>query len=170
VASVIRGEARLLLGLEVVEEDAALLGFLTPVLDDNAGAVDDLAGVALTIDLACQIVSLSIHHQKKWQHLASRPSTTYLKRTETSPLAELLAVRDLDERDLVLRAERNNELLVRLLLACLVQDTHVCLTTVEGLGSLAETAGKTVMDESELENALERLKDGHLALAAGGIG
>jgi hypothetical protein len=46
---------RLLLGLEVVEEDAALLGFLTPVLDNDAGAVDDLAGVALTVDLAYPI-------------------------------------------------------------------------------------------------------------------
>ena len=44
---------RLLLGLEVVEQDAALLGLLTPVLDDNARAVDDLAGVALAVDLAC---------------------------------------------------------------------------------------------------------------------
>jgi hypothetical protein len=46
------GEARLLLGLEVVEEDAALLGLLTPVLDDDARAVDDLAGVTLAVDLA----------------------------------------------------------------------------------------------------------------------
>jgi hypothetical protein len=46
------GEARLLLGLEVVEEDAALLGLLTPVLDDDARAVDDLTGVAFAIDLA----------------------------------------------------------------------------------------------------------------------
>lgn len=38
--------------LEVVEEDAALLGLLTPILDDNARAVDDLAGVALAVDLA----------------------------------------------------------------------------------------------------------------------
>ena len=45
--------ARLLLGLEVVEEDGALLRLLTPVLDDNARAVDDLAGVALAVDLAC---------------------------------------------------------------------------------------------------------------------
>ena len=44
---------RLLLGLEVVEEDGALLGLLTPVLDDDAGAVDDLAGVALAVNLAC---------------------------------------------------------------------------------------------------------------------
>ena len=48
-----RNAARLLLGLEVVEEDAALLGLLAPVLDDNAGAVDDLAGVTLAVDLAC---------------------------------------------------------------------------------------------------------------------
>jgi hypothetical protein len=53
-----RRETRLLLGLEVVEEDAALLRLLTPVLDDNARAVDDLAGVALTIDLACSMISL----------------------------------------------------------------------------------------------------------------
>jgi hypothetical protein len=46
------GATRLLLGLEVVEEDAALLGLLTPILDNDARAVDDLAGVALTIDLA----------------------------------------------------------------------------------------------------------------------
>lgn len=38
--------------LEVVEQDAALLALLTPVLDDDAGAVDDLAGVALAVDLA----------------------------------------------------------------------------------------------------------------------
>jgi hypothetical protein len=44
---------RLLLGLEVVEEDGALLRLLTPVLDDDARAVDDLAGVTLTVDLAC---------------------------------------------------------------------------------------------------------------------
>lgn len=44
---------RLLLGLEVVEQDGALLGLLTPVLDDDARAVDDLAGVALAVDLAC---------------------------------------------------------------------------------------------------------------------
>jgi hypothetical protein len=44
---------RLLLSLEVVEEDAALLGLLAPIADDDAGAVDDLAGVAFAVDLAC---------------------------------------------------------------------------------------------------------------------
>ena len=56
--SIVRREAladgwrRLLLGLEVVEQDGALLRLLTPVLDDDARAVDDLARVALTVDLA----------------------------------------------------------------------------------------------------------------------
>jgi hypothetical protein len=52
---VLADEARLLLGLEVVEEDVALLGLLTPVLDDDARAVDDLAGVTLAVDLAYPI-------------------------------------------------------------------------------------------------------------------
>lgn len=44
---------RLLLGLEVVQEDGALLRLLTPVLDDDARAVDNLAGVTLTVENAC---------------------------------------------------------------------------------------------------------------------
>lgn len=131
---------RLLLGLEVVEEDAALLGLLTPVLDDNARAVDDLAGVAFTVNLA-----------------------------ETSPLAELLAIRHLDEGNLVLAAQSNDKLLVRLLLTRLVEDAHVSLATVKRLGGLTETTGKTVVDESELEDTLEGLEHAHLALAAGCI-
>ena len=90
--------------------------------------------------------------------------------TETSPLAELLAIGDLDKRDLVLRAERNDELLVGLLLARLVQDAHVSLATVEGLGGLAQTAGKSVVDEGELKDTLERLEDAHLARTGRGIG
>lgn len=39
----------LLLSLEIVEEDRSLLRLLTPVLDDDARAVDDLASVALTV-------------------------------------------------------------------------------------------------------------------------
>lgn len=133
--------AHLLLGLEVVEEDAALLGLLAPVLNNDAGAVDDLAGVAFTVNLA-----------------------------KTSPLAELLAIWDLDERDLVLAAQGNDELLVRLLLASLVENAHMRLATVEGLGGLTQTTGKSVVDESELEDTLEGLKDAHLALTAGCIG
>jgi hypothetical protein len=151
---------RLLLGLEVVEEDAALLALLTPVLDNDARAVDDLAGVALTIDLAYSHILAPPPQKKKISE----------KRTKTSPLAELLAIRDLDEGNLVLGAQGNNKLLVRLLLARLVQDAHVCLATIEGLGGLAQTARESVVDERELENALERLEHGHLALGARLIG
>lgn len=63
------------------------------------------------------------------------------------------------------RAESDNKLLVSLLLARLVEDTHVRLATVEGLGSLAKTTGKTVVDQGDLEDALERIVDGHLATA-----
>lgn len=48
----------LLLGLEVVEEDGALLRLLTPILDDNARAVDNLAGISLTIQNACEPISI----------------------------------------------------------------------------------------------------------------
>jgi len=68
----------------------------------------------------------------------------------------------------VLAAKSNHELLVCLLLAVLVEDTHVCLATVESLGGFAQTAGKSVVDEGELENTLEGVDDGHLATAAGG--
>lgn len=41
-----------MLAVKVVEEESALLRLLTPILDDDAGAVDDLAGVALTVENA----------------------------------------------------------------------------------------------------------------------
>jgi hypothetical protein len=51
---IISRRANLLLGLEVVEEDGALLRLLSPVLDDNARAVDNLAGVTFTVENACE--------------------------------------------------------------------------------------------------------------------
>lgn len=36
-------------GLEVLKEDVALHGLFTPVTDNNARAVNNLAGVALTV-------------------------------------------------------------------------------------------------------------------------
>ena len=115
----------LLLGLEVVEEDGALLGLLTPVLDDDARAVDDLAGVALTVDLA-----------------------------ETSPGAKDLRVTDLDQVDLVLRTESFDQLDVLGLRARLNENAQMRLTLVERLRALAETASKTVMDEGVLQDLL----------------
>ncbi len=90
------------------------------------------------------------------------------KRTKTGPLAELLAVLHLDQRDLVLRAEGSDELLVGILLAVLVENAHVGLAAVESLGGLTETAGETVVHQRQLQDALEGILNGHLTL--GGIG
>ena len=66
----------------------------------------------------------------------------------------------------MLGAESHNKLLVGLLLAALVQDTHVSLTTVQGLSGLAQTTGKSVVDERDTENSLQGIQDGHLATGA----
>lgn len=68
----------------------------------------------------------------------------------------------------MLRAESLNKLLVRILVAVLVENGHVGLAAVEGLGSLTETAGKTVVNERVAENTLQGILNGHLTL--GGIG
>lgn len=99
------------------------MALLTPVSDDDARAVDNLAGIALTVEHA-----------------------------KTSPLAEQLAIGDLDERDLVLGAQSDDEFLVGLFFACLVENTHVRLATIESLGCLAQATGKTIVDESEFED------------------
>ena len=77
--------------------------------------------------------------------------------TKSSPLSKLLSIWNLDQRDLVLGAESDDELLVWLLLTSLVENTHVCLASVEGLGCLSETTGKTIVHKGELENGLERV-------------
>jgi hypothetical protein len=91
------------------------------------------------------------------------------KLTETSPFTKLLSIGNLDERDLVLRAQGHDQLLVRLFLASFVEDAHVSLTPIEGLAGFAETTGETVVDECDLEDTLQGLENGHLAFACGGI-
>lgn len=49
--------------------------------------------------------------------------------------------------------------------AGLNKDTQVGLSLVEGLGTLSETSGETIVDESVLEDLLEGILNGH-----GGIG
>ena len=136
--------------MEVVEQDAALLGLLTPVLDDDARAVDDLASVALAVDLACKRkVTLVIRDQRE-----DCRQSLGVELTETGPLAELLAVGDLDQRDLVLGAQRHDELLVCLLLASLVEHAHVRLSPIQRLAGFTQTASETVVDESVLQDLL----------------
>ena len=104
-----------LVALEVVEDDINCTTLLTVVLqqhintqsadssmntnsDGDGGASDDLAGVAVLVDLA-----------------------------ESGPLAELLVVIHLEELDAVLRAKGLNELDVVLLVAVAGKHHKVCL-------------------------------------------
>ena len=93
----------LLLGLEVVQQNVSLLALLTPVADNNAAAVNDLASISLTVQDA-----------------------------KTCPFTKHLSIGHLDERDLVFGAKRNDQLLVGLLFTSFVENTHVCLSSIEG--------------------------------------
>lgn len=114
---------------KVVEEDIESLGLLTVVLDDNARAVENFSWSTIPVDLA-----------------------------ESDPLADHLAISDLDEVDLVLIAESLDELDVLLLGASFVQDAEMGLTLVKSLGALAQTTSKTVVDHGLLENLFEGLQ------------
>ena len=101
------------------------LALSSVVLDNDARAANDLAGVALPVNLA-----------------------------ETSPGTEDLGVTDLDQVDLVLRTEGFDEAEVLCLGTGLDEDAKVGLTLVQGLGALAETTGEAVMLERDFENLL----------------
>jgi len=89
-----------------------------------------------------------------------------MKLTEAGPLAKQLSVGHLDEGDLVLATQRDDQLLIGLLLAVLVEHAHVRLATVERLARLAESAREAIMDEGELQDTFERLLHAHAAAGA----
>ncbi|RUO97168.1 hypothetical protein BC936DRAFT_140867 [Jimgerdemannia flammicorona] len=84
-----------------VKEHVHGFGFLAVIPNDDARASNDLAGVALAVDLA-----------------------------EAGPLAELLSVRNLDQVDIVLGAEGLDELDILLLRACLDKDRQMGLAPI----------------------------------------
>ena len=88
----------------------------TIVLDNDARAANDLAGVTIPVNLA-----------------------------KTSPGTENLGVTDLDEVDFVLGAEGLDELEVLCLGVGLDEDAEVGLAFVEGFGAFAEAAGEAVV-------------------------
>ena len=95
------------------------------VLDDDTRAADDLARVALAVDLA-----------------------------EAGPGAEHLGVTDLDERDLVRGAESLDELDVLGLSARLDEHAQMRLALVQRLRALTQPARETVVNERRLQNLL----------------
>ena len=112
--------------LEVIQEDVEALALGSVLLDDNAAAANNLSGVALTVDLA-----------------------------ETSPGAQNFRISNFDQVDLVLRAKSLDKFNIFRFGASFDKNTQVGLALVQGLGALAETASKTVVDESVLQYLLE---------------
>lgn len=144
--------------VKVLQEHVTFLGLLTPVTDNAARAVDHLASIALTIERTFDFLLSAMMVQGKGREGSS---------TKSSPLSELLAISNLYERDLVLGAERLDELLVGFLVAALVEHAHVRLAAVERLGRFAETTREAVVDKGMAENALQRVFNRHLALGCG---
>ena len=83
--------------------------------------------------------------------------------TQHSPLAQLLPIRHLDERNVVLGTQRHDQLLVRLLLARLIEHAHVGLAPVERFTGFAEPAREPVVDEGDFEDALQCVQHAHAA-------
>jgi len=112
--------------LEVVKKNMQTLALNAVVFHDNTSASDDFAGVTFLVDLA-----------------------------QTSPGTEDLGVSDLDQVDFVLGTQGLDELDVLGLGASLHKHTKMGLPLVQGLGALAETTSKTVMDEGVLQDLLQ---------------
>jgi len=111
---------------EVVDEDVETLALGTIVLDNDTRAADNLTGVTLFVDLA-----------------------------KTGPLTENLRVTDLDQVDFVFGTEGLNQLEVLGFATGLNEDTQVSLAFIESLGGFTETAGKTITNESGLQDLLQ---------------
>merc|ERR1719158_225765 len=110
----------------VLEEVAPSRRVLAPVVDNHAGGLDNLGGVALGVDLA-----------------------------ETGPLSELHLVVHLHDGDTVLSAERLHELLVSGLGAVVREDAKLSPTLVEVLGAFTDTTHQTVVADGALHHILE---------------
>merc|ERR1719191_2472944 len=106
---------------EVRLQEGKAGALLTIVRDADARRANDLAGVAVLVNLA-----------------------------ETRPLAELLVVAHLDERHRMLRAEGLHELLVRRLGAVLRKEAHLRLLGVECLRNTVKAADDSVGDHRVL--------------------
>ena len=114
-----------LAALEVVLEDVTTLRLGAVLFDNNTRAADNLARVTLSVDFA-----------------------------ETCPGSENLGISNLDQRDLLRRAEGLDEFNILGLSACINKHTKMGLASVQGLRALAQATGKAIVDERRLQDLL----------------
>jgi len=113
--------------LDVVQDVLARGGLLTPRADDDARAANDLDGLALGVEAR-----------------------------QASPLAQGLVVLNLDQGDVVLLAQRGDELGVRRLIARVGQHAQVRLTAIQRLDGLMQAAGQAIVEHRRAQNGLQR--------------
>jgi hypothetical protein len=101
------------------------LWFRTILLHDDAGAPNDLARVALTVNL-----------------------------TEASPGTENFGITDTNKWNAVRAAKCLDEFYVLRLSASLDKNAEMGFALVESFGAFTEAASKTVMNERRLQNLL----------------
>lgn len=73
-----RKQLDLLLSLEVLEEDGTFLALLTPVPNNDAGAVDDLTRVSFTVKDAYTIP----HQLAHWSHTFPSPQGNNIQKVQ----------------------------------------------------------------------------------------
>lgn len=112
--------------LDVVKKELPGGSLLTPLLDNDASAADNLDGVALGIVLA-----------------------------EAGPLTKSLGVGGGDQVDLVVLAQSGDKLLVGSLVDGVGQHTQLSLSAVEGLDGLVETTGEPIVVQRRPKHLLE---------------
>ena len=118
-----RGIRLLREGFDVCLQECQSLALLAEIRNGDAGSADDLASCTLMIDAA-----------------------------EASPLAELLAVCNLNQRNAVLLAKTLNQLLVRGLGTALGEEARLGALRVKSLRYLMQAASQTIMNQSVLQN------------------
>jgi hypothetical protein len=119
-----------LTSLEVLIEDMTSLGVFSVLLDNNAGATNNLASVSIAVNLA-----------------------------ETCPFSQDLRVSNLNEGNGMGGAKCLDELDILRLRASLNEHTKVGLTSIQGLCALAQTTSKTVVLKRLLQDLLIIARD-----------
>ena len=105
-----------LAGLEVFLQHCKAFSLLAIVGNHGAGAANNLAGLALSINLA-----------------------------KTSPLSQLLGLRNSNQVDALLRTQSFNELLVVRLVAVIGEDAKLSLSTLNRAACFMQTTREAIM-------------------------
>ena len=125
------------LSLEIVKQNAPLLTLLAPIPHNNARAVDHFTSIAFAVEDA-YIAPTALDPITHSPSQILKPPRTVL--TQPRPLPQHLPIRHLNKRNPMLPTKRHHKLLIRLLLAPLIQHTHMRLASIQRLARFAKTA------------------------------